>query len=57
MAKFLKIAELNAPAVQCEEYLQIMARNAPNNPREYNENDLLVLTEHLVSNTAFNTPH
>ena len=56
MHKFLKFVELYVPAIQCEEYLQIMARNAPNNPPEYNEEELLVSTEHLVSNTAFNIP-
>ena len=57
MHKFLQFVELHLPAVQCEEYLQIMARNHPSNPPEYNKDDLLVSTEHLVSNTAFNTPH
>ena len=51
---FLKFVELTAPAVQCEEYLQIMARANPSKPPDYDADELLVSTEHLVSNTAFN---
>ena len=54
LSKFLTYVEINTPALQPEEYLHLITRTDPVNIPTYNQDEYLISTEHLVSNTEFN---